>query len=345
MFSSSSVDIKKTVASVYLFALAFVVLLLVLAPNVVFFAFASYVLYVLLSSVSTWLNQKLSMPYLMALSASVFFILLLTALYWVYLGPIVFEQGSEIYEKLPELKNEFSKYLEPYVSNEQLKNQLSFENIKSSGLGEFVINKANRALVGLASFLTALIVVFITGIYFCVQPQIYREVIIKIFPKENRPRMNEILDTIYKGIAGWLIGRLSSMAIVGVITVVGLWFIGVDMAISLGVFSFIPNLGPIIALVPALAVGFLDSPFTALWVLILYVSIQALESYLITPFINNKAVSMLPAWLLVAQLLMGSLFGVLGVAFAAPILVTLTIVTIELFIKDCLKDEDLNSLV
>jgi predicted PurR-regulated permease PerM len=113
-----------------------------------------------------------------------------------------------------------------------------------------------------------------------------------------------------------------AMTVVGVLTWLGLWLIGVPLAVVLGLIAallaFIPNIGPIIAAVPAVLLALSEGPTTALLVVGVYVAVQSLESYVITPLIQQEQVSLPPALIISMQLLMGVLFGILGLALATP---------------------------
>jgi predicted PurR-regulated permease PerM len=88
-------------------------------------------------------------------------------------------------------------------------------------------------------------------------------------------------------------------------------------------FSFVPYLGPVAAAIPAVLIGLAQSPTMALYVVLLYLGVQTLESYLITPQIVQRAINLPAAGVLVMQLLFGVFFGILGVAFASPISATI----------------------
>ncbi|MBW3599182.1 MAG: AI-2E family transporter, partial [Planctomycetes bacterium] len=123
--------------------------------------------------------------------------------------------------------------------------------------------------------------------------------------------------------------RLASMAVVGVLTAVGLLVLGVPLALGLAILaallSFVPFLGPVVSAVPAVLVAFVESPTLALWVVGLYGAVQLVETYLVTPFIQQRAVSLPPSALLAAQILMGIMGGILGILLATPLAVSHTL--------------------
>jgi predicted PurR-regulated permease PerM len=123
----------------------------------------------------------------------------------------------------------------------------------------------------------------------------------------------------------------------------GLWILGVPLALALGfiagLLSFVPNFGPLIALIPAVLVGLMEGPSTALYVVILYIVIQAVESNLITPMIQKQMVYLPPAVILIGQVLLGILVGGLGLILATPIIAIAVVLVQLLYVEDVLGDK------
>jgi len=130
------------------------------------------------------------------------------------------------------------------------------------------------------------------------------------------------------------------MLILGVLTTLGLWILGIPLALTLGiiaaVLSFIPNIGPIISAVPAILIALIESPSKALYVIFLYIGIQTVESYLITPIIQKKAVHLAPALLIAVQIMIGVLLGALGLLLATPLMVVIIVLVQMLYVQDTL---------
>lgn len=120
------------------------------------------------------------------------------------------------------------------------------------------------------------------------------------------------------------------MFIVGVLTTLGLWFLSIPMALTLGllaaILTFIPNIGPIISAIPAILIAITQSPTSAVYVIALYIVIQAVESYVITPLIQGKTIAQPPALVIFSQLIMGLLTGFLGLSLATPLLAALSVI-------------------
>jgi predicted PurR-regulated permease PerM len=133
------------------------------------------------------------------------------------------------------------------------------------------------------------------------------------------------------------------MLITGGLTTVALLLLGLPLALVLGVLTFvlafIPYIGPILAFVPIVLVAFMEGPQTLLWVGLIYVAVMAIESYVVTPLVQQKVIALPPALLLFSQLLMGALAGVLGLALAPPLAVCVIIAVQVLYVRGKLHDD------
>jgi predicted PurR-regulated permease PerM len=187
------------------------------------------------------------------------------------------------------------------------------------------------------------VVIFFTGLFFAVQPRLYTEGIVKLVMIRKRDRAREVIGQIGAELQWWLIAKLTAMVFVGGLTWLGLWLLGIGMPLTLAVLAalltFIPNLGPIIAAVPAVLIALLDGPATAVWVVVLYIAIQTIESYLLTPLLQQQAVSLPPALTITTQLVMAVFVGGIGLALATPLTVVALVLVRSLYVQDTLGDE------
>jgi predicted PurR-regulated permease PerM len=155
-----------------------------------------------------------------------------------------------------------------------------------------------------------------------------------MLPLKNRAGFYRIAEHVGFTLRRLLFGRLIGMLFEGVFTWLLLWVGGVPMAALLGlvtgVLAFIPNIGAITSGVLMVAVGFSAGPHQGVWAIIVYFLIQNFDAYVILPYVARRTVDLAPAMVLAMQLLMGALFGILGVLFADPILATLKVVLVDL---------------
>ena len=194
------------------------------------------------------------------------------------------------------------------------------------------------AFTVLASF----VIILFTGLYVAGEPGLYRRGVLWLLPPRDRKRADAALKSVGHTLTYWLAGQLVSMTLIGTLNGLGLWALGIPLPFVLGVITalltFIPNFGPIFAtFLPMLLAFSVPGRYwhggsLVLAVVVLHTIVQLFESYLITPLIQKRAVEMPPALLIFAQLVMGSLIGIVGVAVAAPLVAAITAASKELVI-------------
>ncbi|MFM6067363.1 MAG: AI-2E family transporter [Sphaerospermopsis kisseleviana] len=189
--------------------------------------------------------------------------------------------------------------------------------------------------------LNILLVLVLTGM-FLVNPNAYRKVFVRLFPSFYRRRVEGILDQCELSLERWVSGAFLAVCVVGLMSLIGLSLLGVKAALALGVLAgfmnLIPNLGPTMSVVPAMAIALLDNPWKPVFVLILYFVIQQVESNFITPIVMAHQVSLLPAVTLISQLFFVTFFGFLGLFLALPLTVVAKIWVQEVLVKDVLDE-------
>ena len=209
----------------------------------------------------------------------------------------------------------------------------------------FFGNSLNTLLSSLAIPLQALLVL-VLAIMMLVNPQAYRRVFLMLFPSFYRRRADEILTRCEKDLGSWLGGVLVSSSCIALLSGLGLWILQIKLvlaqALLAGLLNIIPNIGPSLSLIFPVTVALIDDNglFKAIAAVALYIIIQQLESYLITPTIMASQVSLLPALTLVAQLFFASFFGFLGLVLALPLAIVFRAWIEEALIKDVLNHWD-----
>ena len=189
-------------------------------------------------------------------------------------------------------------------------------------------------------------IIFVIGIFGAAEPKLYRDGLLHLVPQAKRRRVEEALDAIDFNLHWWLLGQVFLMFTVGITTAVGLWIIGVPLALALGVITgileIVPYIGPWLSVIPAALIALLASPTHLLITLGLYLGVHVVEGYILVPLVQRKAVLLPPALTLVAQLLMGKLVGIIGLLVAAPFTVTMVIIIKMLYVEDTLADQNVN---
>jgi hypothetical protein len=153
-----------------------------------------------------------------------------------------------------------------------------------------MLPRAGLFFSGLLGALGDVRIITFVAIYFAAQPYTYIDGIVTLVPKRKRARAREVLDEIGTTLSKWLFGKACSMLVVGAATALGLWLLGVPLALILGIIAglldFIPYLGPLMAGVPAVLM--------ALYTIGLFAAIQLAEGYLLQPLVEQKTVNLPP---------------------------------------------------
>ena len=188
--------------------------------------------------------------------------------------------------------------------------------------------------------LLQLLLVLVLTLMFLANPRAYRQASLQLFPSFYRRRADEILVRCESALGNWLSGILLDSLFVGALSGIGLLFLGIDLvlahALLAGLLNFIPNIGPTLSVVFPIAIALLGPPWKILAVIVLYIVIQNIESYWLSPMIMAKQVSLLPALTLGSQIFFATSFGVLGLILALPLTVVAKVWLEEAFIKDIL---------
>jgi len=181
---------------------------------------------------------------------------------------------------------------------------------------------------------------FLLAIYIAVQPQRYRQLVLRLVPPDYACRTEELLDRSELVLRRWLGGQLVVMGVIGVLSGIGLWALGIDAALALGLASgllcFVPYIGAVIAAVPAVLVALTQSPTQALLVVAMYAAVHFVEGNFISPLVQEEATDLPPVLSLVSVIAVGALFGPSAVLVAAPLTLFLMLTTEVLYVEETL---------
>ncbi|MCU0648893.1 MAG: AI-2E family transporter [Gemmatimonadaceae bacterium] len=206
----------------------------------------------------------------------------------------------------------------------------------------FSVVSSTLAVVG------ALVMIAFLAIYIGAEPDVYRGWLLAVFPAHARPRTRIVLTEIAQVLRKWLVTQLIAMLVIGTVSTIAFLLLGVKAAYALGflagLFEFIPTAGPILSAIPAIAMGFVDSPEKALWVLIACWAIQFLENNLLIPALMRGEMDLPPAITLVAQAIMTLLFGFLGLMVAVPLTAAVLVPLRLLYVEDAYGQREIESV-
>ncbi|MFN3847042.1 MAG: AI-2E family transporter [Paracoccaceae bacterium] len=198
---------------------------------------------------------------------------------------------------------------------------------------------------GMSAFgaVSSIIIMVALALFLAVNPALYRGGLVRLVPPDRRGVVEDTLSAIAKALRWWFLGQLASMVILGVTVGLGLFVMGIDLWFALAVLTalltFIPYIGPLIATVPIVAVGFSQGTQTGLIILVAYIVIQIIEGDVLVPMIQQKAVNLAPAFLISMQVLLSVVFGIVGLTLAAPLTIVAMVAVQKLWVEHTLGEK------
>lgn len=211
-----------------------------------------------------------------------------------------------------------------------------------SDQGRF-LSHAQFLLGGASTLLTGALVILFLGILFAFDPNSHRDSLVMLVKQSYRTRTRAVMDEIGTVMRLWLVGQFIRIILMTLWVWVALYLIGLPgpfvLGLQAGLSNFIPYLGPIVAAIPIALVAMPLGSSLLIWAVLIYTIIQSVEGYVIGPLIQRQAVEIPPAWTLVAIVMLGALFSVLGIALAMPLVAIGRVAIIRFYVEDYLGDD------
>jgi predicted PurR-regulated permease PerM len=321
---------------------AIVLLLAWFGADILLLLFTGILLAIFLRTLSNWVQAQTKLGKMPSLILVIIgLVVLLGGAGWLMAAPIS-DQFNELSTQIPTAVDKIRHYLQQYPWGQKL-----LEPIKSDDIlprAKTILGEARGIFSITFSAITGFFLIIFIGLYLAMNARFHIDGLIKLFPMDKRGRAREVLGDVGLLLQRWIVGQLVSMTIIGLVTGTGLYFVGVPLAGILGFLTgfldFIPLVGPFIAGTISVLLAFVISPTKALYVLIIFVGMQFLESHLLIPIVQKRAAELPPVLTLIAMVLFGSLFGFMGVLLATPMLAVIMVLVRKLYIEDVLGDKE-----
>lgn len=340
------VKVLVVVAIVVLVSLAGLVAYLTI--DVILLVFAAVLMAIFLRGVADLINYggRLSDTVSVLAAAALLFLMFAGAV--SFLAPDIADQYRNLRVELPRSWLKIVDYLEQFGWGRTILEQLPKEEDIVQRIKDLDLSSTMSRVGGYFSTTVGAVgnffVAVLLAVYFASEPKLHTDGLSRMFPSQLRPRVAEIIGEAGNTLRWWLLGKTASMFFIGLLTWIGLSILGVPLALTLGLIagllSFIPNFGPIFSAVPAILLAFIDSPIKALYVLILFIVVQLIESNLVTPYIERRTVELPPALTVVAQIMLGVTIGGLGLVLATPILAVVMVLIQKIYIEGILGEQN-----
>ena len=320
-------------------AVAFVLLVWLLS-DIVLLIFMAVLIAVILRGISDWVARytHVSEAAVLALVCVVITALLLGFFY--YIGPKLANESQDLYGQVQQQ----IEHLRDSSGNTTWGKSIVQWSSPTAAVQNHVVTYARTVATSTIGGLASALILIVTALYFAIAPGLYVRGLVVLFPLKWRPRTHRVLLRIGSTLQWWSLGQLIDMVVVGVLTGVGLVILGVPLALALGVlaglFTFVPYFGAIAAAVPAMLVGLTISWQTALWVLLIFLTVHSIEGYVVSPLVQRRTVHLPPALSILSMTVLGTIFGPLGVILGTPVAAASMVAVREAYVGGVLRDPD-----
>jgi len=307
--------------------------------DVLLLVFASILLAVLLRGAAVRLRRYTRLPTGASLALVLALIIGGFAVLATWQGPRVTEEVEILRRELPVAFGQLKARVTGSKAAQKLMDELPSRD-EMVGDGTEIVAHAQAAAASTLGVLAAIGLWLFIAVLLAASPRTYIGGVLAVVPQRHERRVRRLMAELSSTLWWWSLGRLVSMTFVGVVTGVGLALLGIPLAFLLGLIAalltFVPNIGPLLAMVPAVLLALGDDPISALWVAALYAGVQAIEGLLLDPIIDRKTVHLPPALTVTMQIVMGLLAGMAGVALAAPLTAAGMVVVSVLWVRGVL---------
>ncbi len=305
--------------------------------NIVLIFLIALLLTAALRPTIAWLEKK-KIPRILSVSIiylTLFGIILLTILLII---PPINKQVAQLAQNFPSYLEKITQGLgtiKNYSANNGWAESInkfssSLENCLTNSAGN-IFGTINSIFGGITSFIFILVIVF----YMSLEKNAPDKITGIFVPEKYRKRIINLLAKLEEKIGLWVSGQAILMLIIGLAAFIGLLILGVNYALILALFAglteLIPYLGPLIGAIPAILIAFIQSPYKAIAVIILYFIIQGLENDIIVPKVMEKAVGLNPLISLFALLIGAKIAGILGIFLSIPVTTSIVVIIKEFY--------------
>jgi predicted PurR-regulated permease PerM len=324
--------IQKVWHTVAIVALLVVIILITrVAFDVLLMVLAGSLIAVYFHGLGDIIQRRTKLPRRWSMVLSVVGSFIFLGLLLWFMGTKIQSQIAVLAESLPNTIGAVRAKLDGSSLGKKMVTYLSGDN------SEKLFSTAQRFFSTSFGVLGNLYIIVLVAAFFTANPSLYKEGIIRLIPKNNRPLARTCLDRITAVLKGWLKGTMLSMVLITFLIAMGLTVMGIPAALVLALFTgllkLIPNFGSAAAMVPGVLLALTISTDTFIVVSLIYIVSQTVVSSIVTPLIQKRMINLPPALTIISQVIMGTLSGALGIILAVPLLAILIILVDELYVK------------
>lgn len=329
----------RFIRRLFITALIFGVLAaLYVAANLLILAFGSVLGAIVIHAIAEIYRERVRMPARVALGMAVVTILALIAfLGWLF--AVAFrEQVNLFVARLPLMIDQLGGYMAQTPVGAKIA-----DAVRAAYAGSRIAQDIGGLAQGVGEIFLNALLVLVGSIFFAVDPGVYERGLLLLMPPSKRKAIDDALVDVASTLRLWLRAQLIQMTTMGVLVGLGLSAVGVPSAAALGLLTglseFIPYVGPVAAMLPALGLAATQGPHALLWTFAVFAAVRLVQTNLITPFVTSRVIAIPPAVTLFAILAIGAVFGIFGLFFSAALLVVIFTLVRSLYLRETLGED------
>ncbi|MBV9200838.1 MAG: AI-2E family transporter, partial [Alphaproteobacteria bacterium] len=332
------VTISRALA--YLGLVGLVILFLWLTLRVDLVIFGGVLFAISLRRAAETLSRLTRLPVGWSLLAVVLLILAFFSAVGWFFSQAIASQIQQLSEQLPAAAHKVGTMISQSSIGQTLMQHVNTGPVQTSPAG--VLQSVFGVAVNVVEVVGGVIVIVFLTLYFAAEAGRYAGGLVRLVPPAHRARAAEVLHETANAIWYWMLGRLFSMTVLGIMTAVGLWLLGVPLPVALGflagIMIFVPYLGSIASAIPSVVIAASIDLTLAAYVIALYLGVHVVEGYILVPLVQRRVVHLPPALTLSAQIILGVLAGFLGLLFATPLVAAGLVLVRMIYIEGVLGD-------
>ena len=308
------------------------------AGDLLILAFGAMIGAIVIHAVAELYRDRLRLPKKPALFAAILTVLgVIGFLGWLF-GVQFRDQVNLLVTRLPGLLDELATYLSRSPVGAKI-----VDAVRAAFAGSRVAQDIGGLVQGAGEMFLNALLVLIGALFFAADPKVYERGFLFLIPPRGRTAAEDALFDVGETLRLWLKAQLIQMTTMGVLVGLGLWIAGVPSPAALGLLTglseFVPYVGPIAAMLPALGLAATVGTDQVLWTLAVYAGVRLIQTNVITPFVTARVVSIPPAVTLFAIIGIGYVFGIFGLFFSAALLVVIYTLVRSLYLREVLGED------
>lgn len=263
-------------------------------------------------------------------------------LFWVLVWPTLREQIQNFIDNTPYLVQGMQDQFNKLQNDPSLSRFFKGDTDVAARLSEYLnagitwVTNSMTNLIGVVSSIVVVIATLPIILYYMLKDGHKLSPILQsLIPKKYRKEGQEMLKDIDSALSGFIVTRVLLNVVLGIMLYIGFLIIGLPYSLLLAVISiplnFIPYVGSLLAAIPVVIVGFIDSPSMAIWSLVIIVVAQQIQDNVLSPIIYGKSLDVHPLTTVLLVLIGGDFFGIIGVLIALPVYMIIKIIFLRIY--------------